>query len=444
MDTKFHFIAERLRTSYWFIPTLMLVGSAVLAWLTIQVDDATDPEKIPWLGEVVYSGGPDGVHALLSAIATSMITVAGVVFSIAIVTLQLASTQFGPRMLANFVKDRGNQITLGTFVAAFLYSVLVLRVVRTDDAASVPHLSVTVALGLAVAGLVVFIYFVHHVATTIQAPNLVDAIADELRAGVDSMFPDVEDIEDAGRPTGEPTLPDDFAQHSRRIPASQVGYVQVVDLEALTQVAREHDLVLAVETRPGRFVVGHSDFVRAYPAERVTVDAVEAIGAALTTGARRTPQQDIEFPIRQMVEIAVRALSPAINDPFTAGTCVDHIGAGLCEIARRRLPEPYIVDADGSLRVVVGDPLTWERLVGGGLEQIRQAASFHTAVYISLLETLVQVAACVRSPERLEPLMREGRLVWEAAERNVEAEADQEVVEQRYDALVAVVEDARA
>ena len=152
---------ERLRTSYWFVPTLMLVGAALLAWATLRVDEAADPEDLPWVGWLVYSGGPEGAHALLGATASSTITVAGVVFSIAIVTLQLASTQFGPRMLANFVKDRGNQVTLGTFVAGFLYSLLVLRDVRSGEDQSVPHLSVTVALLLAVAGLSVLIYFVH-------------------------------------------------------------------------------------------------------------------------------------------------------------------------------------------------------------------------------------------------------------------------------------------
>lgn len=441
MGTRIGYIADRLRTSYWFVPTVMLIAAAILAWVTIRIDEAADPEENPWIGWLVYSGGPDGAHEVLGAIASSMITVAGVVFSIAIVTLQLASSQFGPRMLANFVKDRGNQVTLGTFVAGFLYSLLVLRVVRAGETESVPHLSVTVALLLAVAGLSVLIYFVHHVATTIQAPNLIDAIADELRRSVHEIFPDPD-----ATPVSitDPALPRDFDEGSRRVGAGQVGYVQIIDLERLTAVAREHDLVIRVETRPGRFVVEHTAFTRAYPAGRVTEEAVESICAAITTGARRTAQQDIEFPVRQMVEIAVRALSPGINDPFTASTCVDQIGGGLCEIARRELPSPYVMDDEGALRVVASDPVTWERLVGGAFDQIRQCADFHAAVYIHLLESLTQIAGCVRDRSRLEPLLREARLVVEAAERNVVAEADQEVIEQRYDDLLAVVENARA
>jgi uncharacterized membrane protein len=209
-------------------------------------------------------------------------------------------------------------------------------------------------------------------------------------------------------------------------------------------VAREHDLVIRVQTRPGRFVVGHSVFASAYPAARVTEEAIESICEALTTGSRRTAQQDIEFPIRQMVEIAVRALSPAINDPFTASTCVDQTSSGLCELAGRKLPSPYVVDGDDALRVVHGDPVTWERLVGGAFDQVRQCADSHTTVYVHLLESLARIAGCVRSPERLDPLLREARLVVEAAGRNVEAEADRDVVEQRYDALLTAAERIRA
>jgi uncharacterized membrane protein len=218
----------------------------------------------------------------------------------------------------------------------------------------------------------------------------------------------------------------------------------VIDVERLVSIGRDHDLIIRLETRPGRFVVDRTAFASAYPAERVNGDVEEALAVAVATGARRTTQQDIEFPIKQMVEIAVRALSPGINDPFTASTCVDQTSSGLCELAGRKLPSPYVVDGDDALRVVHGDPVTWERLVGGAFDQVRQCADFHTTVYVHLLESLARIAGCVRSPERLDPLLREARLVVEAAGRNVEAEADRDVVEQRYDALLTVAERVRA
>lgn len=442
MGTRISYTEDRLRNSYWFVPTIMLVGAAVLAWITTNLDDSYDPEKMRWVGDLIHSGSSDGAREVLGTIAASMITVAGVVFSITIVSLQLASSQFGPRMLANFMRDRGNQITLGTFVAAFLYSLLVLRTIRND--ATVPHLSVTFAVGLAVAGLVVLIYFIHHISTAIQAPNLIDAIADELRRGVDHLFPDVEDVDGAESADASHALPGDFDEQSRPIEAPGTGFVQVIDVEDLVRIATEHDLVIRLETRPGRFVVHRTPFASAYPASRVDDEVAQAIAECVVTGARRTLQQDIEFPIKQMVEIAVRALSPAINDPVTATTCVDQTSAGLCELAGRELPSPYVLDESGRRRLVDGDPITWERLVGAGFDQVRQAASFHTLVYIHMLEALARIAGCVRAHERLDPLLREARLVVEAAERNVEAEADRGVVEQRYDALLTVAERVRA
>jgi uncharacterized membrane protein len=443
MGTRISYFFEWLRNSYWFVPGVMLVGAALLAWVTTSLDEVSEPEETPYLGEVIFSGGTDGAHEVLSTIASSMITVAGVVFSITIVTLQLASSQFGPRMLANFMRDRGNQLTLGTFIASFLYSLLVLRTIRSDDPASVPHLSVTVALLLAVAGLVVLVYFIHHVATTIQAPNLIDALARELRRATDHMFPDVDEV-DARSPKAHPGLPEDFEERSRQVDARGSGYVQVIDVDRLVQIAHEHDLVVRLETRPGRFLVENSRFVSAYPSDRVGDDVAAAIGGTVVTGARRTDRHDIEFPIKQIVEIAVRALSTGVNDPFTASTCVDQIGAGLAELAGRALPSPYVVDEEDALRVVVGDPVTWERLVGAAYDQIRQGAGSHTAVHVHLLEALTRVIGCVRDGSRLDPLVRQAGLVVEAAGRHVESEADRAVVELRYDALLTAAESARS
>ena len=442
MGTQISFIGERLRNSYWFVPTLMLLGAALLSWVTVQIDDAADPEKLPWLGEIIFSGGTDGAREVLGTIASSMITVAGVVFSITIVTLQLASTQFGPRMLANFMRDRGNQVTLGTFVAGFLYSLLVLRTIRSGDD-SVPHLSVTVALALAIGGLTVLIYFIHHVSTAIQAPNLIQAIAADLHRGIDHLFPDVDEVAEVHE-SDRRELPEGFAERSRQIDVGSSGYIQAIDVERLVAVAGEHDLVVRLRTRAGRFVVPNTSFAQAFPADRVTDEVAAELAGAIVTGARRTAQHDIEFPIKQMVEIAVRALSPGINDPFTACTCVDQSGAGLCEIAGRRLPPPYLLDEDDALRVVVGDPVTFERLVGGAFDQVRQSADFHASVYVHLLESLTRIVGCVRDGSRIEPLVREARLVVDAAERKVEAEADQEVIEERYDAFLTAVEEARA
>ncbi|MGH3507992.1 MAG: DUF2254 family protein, partial [Nocardioidaceae bacterium] len=229
---------------------------------------------------------------------------------------------------------------------------------------------------------------------------------------------------------------DGFEEDSARIDARSTGYVQVVEVEDLVALAREHDLVIRLAIRPGRFVVHHTPFAHAYPTDRVTDEVKARIAATVETGARRAPVQDIEFPIRQMVEIAVRALSPAVNDPFTASTCVDQISAALCLIAARDLPKPHLVDEDGTLRVVVGDPVTFGRLVGVAYHQVRQSASFHVPVYIHMLDSITRVIGCVVDENRLEPLVDEARLIVDAAERHIDAEADMRDVSERYDALL--------
>lgn len=444
MGNIVNLVRDRLRSSYWFLPTIMLAISAGLAWLTIMLDHATNPENLPVVGPFLYAGSTEGAREILGTIAASMITVAGVVFSITIVSLQLASAQFGPRILSNFMRDRGQQATLGTFVSAFLYSLLILRVLRSDDSSSVPHLSVTVAVTIAVAGLLVLIYFVHHVATVIQAPNLVAAIAEELRVATDSLFPDPEPVEGVEKASTQRGLPADFDDRSRRVEARQVGYVQTINLQRLMEISREHDLVIRLDVRPGRFVARRATFALAYPRARVPDGVADEIADALVVGARRSHQQDIEFPIRQLTEVAMRALSPSVNDPFTASTCVEHAGAGLCELATRRMPSPHLVDESGALRIVARDPVTWDKLVGVAFDQVRQGAAFHVPVFIHLLESLARVASCVGQVERLQPLEREARLVLQAAEENLPAATDRQSVQQRYDAFHAVVERRRA
>ncbi|HJR39309.1 MAG TPA: DUF2254 domain-containing protein [Nocardioidaceae bacterium] len=436
MAARFSFLRDRLRNSFWFTPALMTLGAVVLAVLTLTLDDHLSDEDlkaIPGLHTIVYSGGPDGAREVLGTIAASMITVAGVVFSITIVALTLASSQFGPRLLERFTRDRGNQLTLGTFIATFLYCLLVLRTIRTDQPESVPDVGVTVAVALAIAGLSVLIYFIHHVSMSIQAPSLVASIGGELRNGIHHLFPDADHLEDVEEST-PPDLPD--TGEARRVEARSSGYVQILDLEGLVALACAHDLQLRIEVRPGRFVVPSSTLAHAWPAARVTDELAADIAAALVTGSRRTPVQDVEFPIRQLAEVAVRSLSPGINDPFTASTCVDEMSVGLCEAAGRAFPPRALADPEGVVRVVIGDPVTFGRLIGVAFDQVRQCADFHAPVYVHLLEALTRIAGCVTRPERMEPLLTEGRLVMEAACASVPSEADRQGIEERYDELV--------
>ena len=373
---------DRLRSSFWFLPSIMAGGAFALAFATVALDEAVTDE---WLQAQAwaYTGGAEGASSVLETIAGSMITIAGVVFSMTLVALSLASSQLGPRLLRNFMRDTANQVVLGTFVATFVYCLLVLRTIRrADEIAFVPHLSVTIGVLFALVSLGVLIYFIHHVSVSIQADEVVAHVGSELAEGVERLFP--ERLGPAhSAPAGEPHpaagLPEAFDREARAVEARSDSYIQLIDADALMRLAAEHDVVLRVERRPGQYVVTGSPLVTVSPGHRVTEKFAGRVISAFAFGNQRTSAQDIEFAILQLVEIAVRALSPGINDPFTAVACVDRLGSGLCRLVRREMPSPYRFDGQDRLRVVA-TPITFPQIVDAAFNQIRQHARASAAV----------------------------------------------------------------
>lgn len=449
MRARIRYTIDLLRNSYWFTPGLMMLGAIALSSLTLSLDDRWGLEairEVEWLYRWIYTGGPDGAADVLSVIASSMITVAGVVFSITIVALTLASSQFGPRVLANFMADRANQLVLGTFVATFIYSLLILRTLRGDTAPGdtlVPYISVTVSLILALAGLSVLIFFIHHVSISIQAPHLIAVIASELRHAAKAFPPRAE--AEAATARGERTGGDGFAARGdpAPIPATSTGYVEAIDYDGVADTAAEHDIFVEIEHRPGDFMVRGRPFAQAWPAERVTEEIVGEIAGMVATGSRRTAIQDVEFPIAQLVEVAVRALSPGINDPFTAMNCIDQLSAGLCDLAGRELPKSRFDDGAGATRVMLAQPVTFEGAVRAAFDQIRQNSAHHAAVYIRVLEAIATVLGGVEYVERVDTLVLQADLVLERARESVPAPTDVADVVARHRAVLAAAQATR-
>ncbi|WP_291852481.1 DUF2254 domain-containing protein [Bradyrhizobium sp.] len=282
---------------------------------------------------------------MLSAIAGSMITVAGLTFSITMLTLQLASSQFGPRLLRNAMRDRGNQVVLGTFISTFAYCLLVLRTVRgTEGASSVPHLSVAVGVLLALASLGVLIYFIHHVANAIRIETVLAQLATETNAAIDQLYPErlgQDPPDDAPRAARRDAL-GDFADREVCIQAAESGYVKRLDTEALMRMATEHNLVVWIEARPGRFVIEQQVVLSASPSKRIPAEIADALRGTLVIGPDRSPDQDVAHALRRIVEIAQRALSPGINDPTTAIYCLDRMEEALMRLAARDVPPPTL------------------------------------------------------------------------------------------------------
>lgn len=429
---------ESIRASYWFVPSLMSIGALVLSFAMVWLDRAVPSDwlaMMPWL----YTGTADGARTLLAAIASSMIGLAGVVFSITIVSLTLASGQFGPRLLRNFMRDTGNQVTLGTFLAAFLYCLLILRKVHggTDEGGDVfvPQLSMLVAVLSAVAGLGVLIYFIHHAAASIQAPNVIASVSEELSAAIETLYP-----ERLGEgPTATPSVsegdarsqvPERFVEDSAEVRAGCDGYVQRIEADQLFDVASEHGLVLRMEHRPGQFVQRDNVILRVWPRGQGEAEILDALRQTFTIGDHRSAAQDAEFAIEQLVEIATRALSPGINDPFTAIQCVDRLGAALSELASRQIPSPYRMDESGHLRVLAY-PKTFGDFLDTSFNQIRQYASGSLDVLLRMLEAMGRIGRSIRSADDRRCLEEHAEMVYELALATAKPERDRRQAERR-------------
>lgn len=427
---------EDRRTTLWLAPALMVAAVVGLFAVTYAIDRGADESRIglpTWLN----TGGADAARQVLIAIAAAVITVAGVVFSITILALTLASQQFGPRMLRNFIRDRGTQVTLGTFVATFVYSILVLGSVankRTGD--FVPHLSVSVALAMTLISVGVLIYFIDHVATVIQVTSVVSGIARDLQVTVSELFAeaaDDEQVEAAG-----PSVPELLAHLDAEggiVPAPQSGFLQAVGHRRLVGIGSSSGAVIRLLRRPGHFLVEGRPLAQVWPASAAP-DVARALDRHHAVGPHRTLTQDVGFAVDQLVEIAIRALSPAVNDTFTALNCIDWLSAGLCELAARPLPDGVWRDAGGEVRLV--EPaVTFERLVKGAHDKIRQAGRGMPAVLIRQLGGLANVIESVTRPEDIEVCLRHAAMIRRAAEESIPEENDRADVAAAYATAVA-------
>jgi uncharacterized membrane protein len=437
-----HWRADVLRTNLWLVPGIEVLAAIALFVATTSLDRAAYHGDFT-LPSWVISGTADAARQILTAIAAAVITVVGVVFSIILVTLTLASTQFGPRMLRNFVRDRGTQLTLGTFVATFVYAVLVLVSIGPGPrGAFVPHVGVTTTLALMVAALGVLIYFIHHTATSIQLPQVIASIAGDLSAAIEEQGGPAAraDSRGVGRESG-PAAAELLARMEAgggvvRAPVS--GYLQVVRHDILVSFAAEANAVIALNYRPGHFLVQGHPYAVVWPPE--AADRVsDALGRAHITGPYRTLTQDVSFGVDQLVEIGIRALSAAVNDTFTALTCIDWLGDSLCKITARWHPERVHRDGAGFIRVITADP-SHERLVQRAFEKIRQASMGMPAVMIRQLDSVTKIMAETSTAGQRRVLLEQAGMIARAAERSVPEAADRDDVRRSYEEVLAAAD----
>ncbi len=421
---------EVLRTNLWVVPAIEVVGAGLLFVVTYALDRAAYNGVFQTPGWAI-SGGPDVARTVLTAIAAAVITVVGVVFSIVIVALTLTSTQFGPRMLRTFIRDRGTQLTLGTFVATFVYAVLTLgsvgSITHGSRGAFVPHISVTVTLALMLADLAVLIYFLHHIAIQIQLPEVIAGIAGDLQSAIELQTGDPSEGADAEMASEVIASMDG---EGGVVTAPRSGYLQYLEHRTLVSIATEVDAVIHVLFRPGHFIVQGQEYATVWPSAAADSVARE-LASAHVTGPYRTLAQDVSFGIDQLVEICIRALSAAVNDTFTALTCIDWIGDSLVKVTGRWQPTRVYRDGTGAVRVITTE-VTWERLVQRSFEKVRQAAGGMPAVMIRQLDALTKVMERTTTATERQVLLDQAAMIERLSAGTVDEPTDRADISRAY------------
>lgn len=396
--TQFRQAVVYVRSSLWFVPSLIILACALMAVGLVGIEQEAYAQLIRrwprW-----FANEAEGARAMLSAIATSMATIAGVVFSITVVALQLSSTQYTSRVLRNFMRDGANQTVLGVFVGVYVYCLLVLRTISSGDAGFVPNAAVLGGVVLAVVAIGFFIFFIHHISSAIQASEIVAAITRETREAIEQFFP-----EEIGEDSDEHALPEAMPEHAGwlPVPAREMGYLQRIEGDTLLAFARQHGTVVRMECAIGEFIApGRPLLSLALPCRRPP-EATREANDICAISTYRTIEQDPAFGLRQLVDIALKALSPSVNDTTTAVICIEHLTLLLCHCARRRAASVRRSD-DGELRVIA-KVVGFDRLVALSFGQILENSEHNTEVLFRLLVAIAQIARATGNRRRLQVL----------------------------------------
>ena len=417
-----------LRGSFWFLPSLIVAGSVAVAVVLIQADTTGSGQwQARW--PRLFGASAAGARGMLSTIAGSMMTVVGVTFSMVLVTLALASSQYTSRILRNFMRDRVTQVVLGIFAGIFTYCLIVLRTIRGGDVTGfIPSVAVAFGVVLAINGIGALIFFIHHIAASIQASSIIASVAEETLVAVDRLFPQklgqapVDDDEDQS----PLPLPE---RNWQAVPAPVNGYIQSVDHATFLRLAREHQTIVRMERGIGEFVVQNTTLAWLALEVPPEPELIAALQAAYSIHRHRTVEQDAAFGIRQLVDMALRALSPGINDTTTAVMCVDYLTAILARLAVRSIPASHRFE-EGELRVITIGP-TFADLTAESFDQIRVSAKGNVAVMLRLLDAIEIITGLTASAGRRRTLREQMDWIAELAARTIESPRDRTRFEQR-------------
>lgn len=423
---KIKFIWYELTGSFWFLPILIILFSIGLASGLIVLDRAVDFGSVVYLQQILTESA-DSARSVLSTISGAMIGVAGTVFSITLVALTLASSQFGSRLLRNFMHERINQIVLGTYISTYVYCLIVLNVVKDNSTETfIPALSILVAILAAVANIILLIVFIHHISMSIQADKVISDISASLMENIERIFSEEFEGEDIATHQTENLAHylKEFS-YSKTLYSSKDGYLQYLYNQSLFEAAKTHDYLIVTYHRIGSYLVKNEPVLSIYSKSEFKDDSPVDFSGNFILGNTRIPQQDAEHSIHQMVEIACRALSPGINDPFTAIACIDNLTSTLCYLTKVEFPSRYKFDDKHQLRYVF-KPLTYQGMLDAAFLQIRQFSKGSPAVVIRLMEAMVTIYTFANRSTDKQAVKEHAEMILKVAEDSFEESHDLE------------------
>ncbi|QDH80868.1 DUF2254 domain-containing protein [Echinicola soli] len=433
MKAKLIYFWSNLQSSFWFVPLILILCAILAAFGLVFLDDAVEMEP-SGLFSYFLIGSADSARSVLSTIAGAMIGVAGTVFSITLVALTLASSQFGPRLLQNFMHDKLNQVVLGSYIATFTYCLVVLSTVKSSDSLQfLPTISVGFAIILALVNIFLLVIFIHHISINIQADQVVSNVNSSLNENFRRLFPKGEEEEEEALEISAGKI-EELKQNARykeiyRVKSS--GYLQVVNRERLISLAKEIEGFIEMKKHAGHFLVEGQEVFAVYGDKELEEGFEGRLLSSLIIGDKRNSTQDSEFAIRQMVEVASRALSPGVNDPYTAITCIDKLTDSICYLTAVDLPGPYRFDEDEKLRLILRT-MSFDGVVGVAFNQIRQFGQSSPAVLIHLMGAMVTIHNLSQRSEHKQVILKHAKMIHHAAKEHFGERNDFNDLEERY------------
>lgn len=385
MISKLYNYWQLLKGSLWLIPAiccfLYFSSSLILYEVEVRLFPRID------LPDVFFNGSAEDAKSVTMTLLSSMITMATLSISITVVALSLAASQLGPRLIKTFMEDQRTQIYIGLFfgvvVACFMLTVILHD---ASPKAITPHVTISYVFTLCFANLFVLLAFVNHVAKSIIADNVILKVSNELINAV-SRLTKSREYAYYKSDKKEVSWPDNFENQSKHLCFKRSGYAQHIDYEHLASLSLEHNLYLNVRFRPGRFLISGQDGIHIYPAAHATEEVEKSILDSFIIGDTRTSTQDIEYSIRHLVEIASRALSPGINDSFTAITVLDYLSKALGKLFENEIPLEWIEDEKSTTRICV-ERVSEQTIIFSAFDQIRNDGAKKPEIIRRILEKL--------------------------------------------------------